>query len=91
MAWRDLQEWMAHLESEGELVRVADEVDPNLEITELAQRATRAGGPALLLENIKGHEFPLLVNAFGTKGRMAGSLGVADINDHADRLLEEIR
>ena len=50
----DLREWIALLEKEGELVRVTATVDPDLEITEIADRTVAAGGPALLFENVKG-------------------------------------
>ena len=51
----DLRDWIRLLEDEGELVRVAAEVDPDLEITEIVDRTVKSGGPALLFENIKGH------------------------------------
>jgi len=50
----DLRAWIAVLEREGELVRIAAEVDPELEITEITDRTVKAGGPALLFENVKG-------------------------------------
>ncbi len=66
----DLRAWIALLEREGELVRVAAEVDPHLEITEINDRVVKAGGPALLFENVKGSRHPLLINQFGTEHRM---------------------
>ena len=51
---RDLREWIALLEREGELVRVGAEVDPYLEVTEIVDRTVKAGGPALLFEHPKG-------------------------------------
>ncbi len=66
----DLREWIALLEEEGELVRVAAQVDADLEITEIADRMVTAGGPALLFENVKGSKHPLLINQFGTEKRM---------------------
>ena len=48
----DLRAWISLLEREGELVRVAAEVDPDLEITEIVDRTVKAGGPALLFENL---------------------------------------
>src|SRR5207247_11008954 len=68
---RDLREWIALLEREGELVRVAAEVDPELEITEINDRVVKHGGPALLFERVKGSERPLLSNQFGTERRTA--------------------
>src|SRR5581483_8317279 len=66
----DLREWIALLEREGELVRVAAEVDPYLEVTEIVDRTVKSGGPALLFERLKGSEHPLLINQFGTERRM---------------------
>jgi len=66
----DLRAWIALLEREGELVRIAAEVDPELEITEITDRTVKAGGPALLFENVKGSAHPLLINQFGTERRM---------------------
>src|SRR5215203_3624489 len=77
----DLREWIALLESEGELVRVPTEVDPYLEVTEIVDRTVKAGGPALLFENPKGASQPLLVNQFGTERRMCLALGVARLVD----------
>src|SRR6266508_1790238 len=70
----DLRAWIALLEREGELVRVSAEVDPDLEITEINDRVVRAGGPALLFENVKGSSHPLLINQFGTERRIGDVL-----------------
>jgi 4-hydroxy-3-polyprenylbenzoate decarboxylase len=85
---RDLREWIALLEREGELVRIAAEVDPYLEITEIVDRTVRAGGPALLFENPKGTEVPLLINQFGTEKRMCMAFGVRKLDEIGDRLGE---
>src|SRR5205807_10557610 len=66
----DLRAWIAVLEREGELVRIGAEVDPQREITEIVDRTVKAGGPALIFENVKGSERPLLINQFGTERRM---------------------
>src|ERR671937_265462 len=66
----DLRVWIKLLEREGELVRIGADVDPNLEITEIVDRTVKAGGPALVFENVKGSERPLLINQFGTERRM---------------------
>ena len=58
MPARDLREWIALLEREGELVRVGAEVDPKLEVTEIVDRTVKAGGPALLFERPKGSDHP---------------------------------
>ncbi len=78
---KDLRDWIALLEREGELVRVSAEVDPDLEITEIVDRTVKAGGPALLFENPKGAEHPLLINQFGTERRMALAFGVDSLDD----------
>src|SRR6476619_6010000 len=82
----DLREWIALLEREGELVRVAAEADPDLEITEIADRVVKGGGPALLFERPKGSSHPLLINQFGTERRMCLALGVDALDDVAKRL-----
>ena len=75
MKYTDLRDFIAQLEALGELKRIAVEVDPKLEMTEIADRVLRAGGPALLFEKPKGHSIPVLVNLFGTPRRVA--LGIA--------------
>ncbi|MGZ4826256.1 MAG: menaquinone biosynthesis decarboxylase, partial [Terriglobales bacterium] len=79
MAYHDLRDWIAALERAGELKRVRAAVDPVLEITEITDRvsksassgdgrnASKAGGPALLFENVKGHPgAKVLINQFGS-------------------------
>ena len=56
----DLRDFIATLEAEGQLVRITAEVDPHLEMTEIADRTLRGGGPALLFENPKGYNMPVL-------------------------------
>ncbi|MEL7896403.1 4-hydroxy-3-polyprenylbenzoate decarboxylase [Vreelandella neptunia] len=75
MKYKDLREFIAALEAQGELKRIHVEVDPYLEITEICDRTLRAGGPALLFENVKGHDMPLLGNLFGTPKRVALGMG----------------
>ncbi|MCF8149939.1 MAG: 4-hydroxy-3-polyprenylbenzoate decarboxylase [Burkholderiaceae bacterium] len=82
MKYNDLRDFIAQLESRGELRRIAVEVDPYLEMTEIADRVLRAGGPALLFENPKGHGIPVLVNLFGTPQRVA--LGIAAAEGEKD-------
>src|SRR5688500_12397957 len=81
----DLREWIDLLEREGELVRVAAEVDPDLEITEIVDRTVKSGGPALLFENPKSRH-PLLINQFGTERRMCLAFGVERLDDVAAKL-----
>ena len=75
MKYKDLRDFIRLLEQQGELKRVTAEVDPNLEITEICDRTLRAGGPALLFENPKGSNIPLLGNLFGTPKRVALGMG----------------
>ncbi len=82
----DLQSFVAELEQRGWLKRITVEVDPELEITEISDRVTKVGGPALLFENVKGHQMPLLINTFGTKERMCLALGCDDFEEVANRV-----
>ncbi|ROQ18041.1 4-hydroxy-3-polyprenylbenzoate decarboxylase [Marinimicrobium koreense] len=75
MKYRDLRDFIHLLEQRGELKRITAEVDPYLEITEICDRTLRAGGPALLFENPKGYDIPLLGNLFGTPERVALGMG----------------
>ena len=81
MAYRDLQDFVSELEKRNLLKRVGVEVDPELEITEIADRVVKAGGPALLFERVKGSNYPVLINAFGSMERMAMALGVERLDD----------
>src|SRR5213083_214705 len=83
---KDLRDWIALLEREGELVRISAEVDADLEITEIVDRTVKAGGPALLFENVKGSRHPLLINQFGTERRMCLAFGVESLDDVAAKL-----
>ncbi|HET9669955.1 MAG TPA: 4-hydroxy-3-polyprenylbenzoate decarboxylase [Casimicrobiaceae bacterium] len=83
MAYADLRDFLAQLERAGDLRRVRDVVDPNLEMTALCDRALRAGGPALLFEHPAGERrgpngavIPVLGNLFGTPKRVAKAMGV---------------
>ncbi len=86
LAYRDLREFIAKLEKEGELRRIAAEIDPVLEITEITDRVTRAGGPALLFEKPKGSRVPLLINMLGSERRMNLALEVSNIDEVAARI-----
>src|SRR5205814_9742649 len=83
---RDLRAWIALLERENELIRVEAEVDPHLEITEIVDRTVKAGGPALLFENVKGSQHPLLINQFGTERRMCLAFGAESLDEVGRRI-----
>jgi 4-hydroxy-3-polyprenylbenzoate decarboxylase len=85
-AFDRLEDFIAELEGRGELTRIGEEVDPELEITEIADRAVKAGGPALLFERPKRSEFPVAINLFGTADRMALALGVESLEEIGARL-----
>ena len=76
MSYRDLRDFINQLEAQGELKRVSASVDPNLEITEICDRALRKGGPALLFENVIGSTMPVAVNLLGTVERVVWSMGL---------------
>ena len=63
MAFKDIQHFMRFLEDRGELVRVKAEVDADLEITEITDRVSKNYGKALLFENVKGSDYPVLINS----------------------------
>ncbi len=95
MAYSDLREWIAALDKAGELQRIRAEVDPVLEIAEITDRVSkgaakkygRAGGPALLFENVKGaNGVPVLINQFGSERRMQMALGVDRLDEIAERI-----
>ena len=75
MKYKDLRDFIHQLEAKGELVRISKEIDTDLEMTEIADRTLRAGGPALLFENPKNHTMPVLANLFGTPERVAMGMG----------------
>src|SRR3972149_2073657 len=74
-SFSDLQAYIQHLESIGDLKRIKAEVDPILEITEVYSRVVKERGPALIFENVKGSPFPLAINLFGTEERVELALG----------------
>src|SRR5262245_4154493 len=69
MGYRNLRECVADLERTKQLVRIETEVDPRLEMAEIQRRVYAAGGPALLFSRVKGCEFPMVCNLFGTLDR----------------------
>jgi len=80
MNYRDLRDFLDQLEGRGQLRRIVTQVDPHLEMTEICDRTLRAGGPALLFENPKGHHVPVLGNLFGTPERVALGMGAESVS-----------
>lgn len=81
MAYKDLQSFMKALDETGELKRIDALVSPELEITEITDRVSKAHGPALLFQNVEGSPFPVLINAMGSYERMSRGLGAAKLDD----------
>ncbi|HXJ15615.1 MAG TPA: menaquinone biosynthesis decarboxylase [Candidatus Polarisedimenticolia bacterium] len=86
MAYRDLRDFLRKLEKERELKRISAEVDPVLEITEISDRAVKAGGPALLFENPRGSRIPVVTNLVGSERRMNLALEVDSLEDISRRV-----
>lgn len=80
MKYKDLRDFIEKLEQRGELKRISQEIDTELEMTEIADRTLRAGGPAILFENPKGSSIPVLANLFGTPERVAMGMGQESVS-----------
>ena len=87
-SFRTLPDFLAHLDSRGDLKRVTREVDWAYEVTEIACREARSEGPALLFENVKGARFPLAVNVLAATRRIEWAIGRTPASVGAE--LEEI-
>ncbi len=88
MVAKDLQTFLKELEADGDLVRIKDEVDPVLEITEIADRVMHLpdGGPALLFEKPKGAKFPLAINVMGAERRLLKAFGMKNYGELGERI-----
>jgi len=91
MAHKNIRQFIKILETAGELSRISSEVHPELEITEIADRVSKAHGPALLFENVKGSSFPLLINAFGSYRRMQMALMCDSFDEIAQRIDSQLK
>ncbi|MFW5443785.1 MAG: 4-hydroxy-3-polyprenylbenzoate decarboxylase [Methylococcaceae bacterium] len=81
MKYKDLRDFIKQLEKKGELKRITVEVDPYLEMTEICDRVLKQEGPALLFENPKGSNIPVLANLFGTPDRVAMGMGAESVSE----------
>ncbi|EJK2116691.1 3-octaprenyl-4-hydroxybenzoate carboxy-lyase [Vibrio navarrensis] len=81
MSFKDLREFLDHLERHGQLKRITHPVDPAYEMTEISDRTLRAAGPALLFENPIGSNVPVLTNLFGTPERVAMGMGRSEVKE----------
>ena len=86
MTTKNLRDFIDYLEAKGDLCRIQEPVSRDLEITEIADRTVKAGGPALLFENVYGYSTPILINLYGTHQRTAWALRV----DHVEELSERV-
>ena len=86
MKFKDIREFIAFLESKGELLRIKAPVSCELEITEITDRVVKRGGPALLFENVEGHDMPVFINAYGSAQRTSWALGVERLDELGDRI-----
>jgi 4-hydroxy-3-polyprenylbenzoate decarboxylase len=84
----DIQQFIEKLEKDGELKRVKTEVDTNLEIAEILRRVSYAKGPAVLFENAKGYDIPVLGNAFGSVKRLEIGLETTDFTEIGQRIAD---
>ena len=84
MSYSDLRDFISDLESRGLLHRVKVPVSTELEITEISDRVLRQGGPALLFEQVKGYDTPVLTNLFGTAERIALGMGRSSADELRD-------
>jgi 4-hydroxy-3-polyprenylbenzoate decarboxylase len=88
MPFSDLRAFIRALEKADQLKRINTEVSAELEIAEITDRVSKAGGPALFFENVKGHSIPVLINALGSRDRMLIALGIRNYAEVTDRILE---
>ncbi len=84
--FKNLRAYLEALERQGELRRVKVPVSAELEITEIADRLVKSGGPALLFERVVGKDFPVAIGLFGTRERTAFALGVEDLDELAQKV-----
>ncbi len=89
-AYKNLEEFIEVLEKENELLRIKEEISPELEITEITDRVCKLGGPCLFFERVKAHKIPVVTNLFGSFKRVSLAFGVKDINELAQNFLEFI-
>ncbi len=88
MAIEDINDFIKELEKNGELKRVTTEVDSELEIAEIMRRQMYSNGPAILFENVKGFQMPVLANAFGSMKRLEIGLEMTDFTEIGQRIVD---
>lgn len=88
MPYKDLQEFLKHLDRAGEVKRIGAELDPYLEIAEVTDRVSKKFGPALLFDKVKGSKFPVLTNMYGSYKRMNMALDSENLDELGERIHE---
>ena len=88
MGIEDIHDFIAELEKHGELKRVQAEVDSDLEIAEIMRREMYSNGPAILFENVKNYDMPVLGNAFGSMKRLEIGLEMTDFTEIGQRITD---
>ncbi len=88
MTIEDIHDFIKELEKNDELKRIKTEVDSNLEIAEIIRRQMYSNGPAILFENVKGYEMPILANAFGSMKRLEIGLEMTDFTEIGQRIVD---
>ena len=83
-----IQHFIDELEKAGELKRVKTEVDTNLEIAEILRRVSYTDGPAVLFENVRDYEIPVLGNALGSIKRLEIGLETKDFSEIGQRIAD---
>lgn len=86
VAFQDLRAFLSFLEERGQLHRITVPISPELEMTEIADRCVKGGGPALLFERVEGSQWPVVMNLFGSPQRMAWALGVSRLDELSGRV-----
>lgn len=84
----DVSELISALEKADQLKRVKTQVDSDLEIAEILRRVMYANGPAVLFENVKGYDMPVLANAFGSIKRLQIGLEMDDFTEIGQRIVD---
>ncbi|MHC1701835.1 MAG: menaquinone biosynthesis decarboxylase [Humidesulfovibrio sp.] len=88
MPYKDLQDFLKHLDKNGEIKRIDAELDPYLEIAEVTDRVCKKFGPALLFQKVKGSRFPVLTNMYGSYARMNMALDSENLDALGERIHE---
>jgi len=88
VAIEGIHDFIIELEKNGELKRIKIEVDCNLEIAEIMRRQMYSNGPAILFENVKNYDIPILANAFGSMKRLEIALEMTDFKEIGQRIVD---